>query len=481
MSESFKVKLVKREEGSGFKAFKFIESNNPESNDDNSGVSDESIVSRNKNDQDFELLWHDFVHDFHVFFQGFPFIKIFSEFHAISVIDMKLPKFLRENADLVVEDKNFLVFELQSERFRDFYNIAIQYTSASESSRLMANGFIMLLSSQFDVLVAKLIHTMIKKRPELLKKIKKEIEIENIFSVENLDELRSIVSEGVSESVIRKSRHEQIVWLENILEIPLRKDLPVYPNFIEINERRNLLTHTDGIVSSQYMKAAKEIGFHVSDGVEKGVRINISYEYYKTAANVFFEIGAKLIHVIWRKLCPGEIGKSDSALCNIVVDLERRERIDLAVEMSKFCCDVLKKYSGEQFRLMMLINYASSLNLKGDHEKKEEILRRDDWSARDIDFRLAAAAVKGDVDTVCGLMREIGVNKKFPVENYETWPVFFFVRKEKAFLECFESVFGRKFVEKISKTKIELDVLDEISRIKLDPINDDALDIEASD
>lgn len=112
---------------------------------------------------------------------------------------------------------------------------------------------------------------------------------------------KSIIEKEV-ETVLRNSHVEQFDWLESKFGIPLRKGLDSWPTFVETTERRNLLVHTGGIVSSQYIKNCKEHKVAFGNDLKPGSELHVDAEYVAKAYFCIFEIGVKLAHVLWRKL-----------------------------------------------------------------------------------------------------------------------------------------------------------------------------------
>jgi len=74
----------------------------------------------------------------------------------------------------------------------------------------------------------------------------------------SLEKARSFILEKKSKSVLRKSHIEQFTWMEEKFKMKLRKDLQVWPCFVELTERRNLFVHNDGVLSNQNIDICKE-------------------------------------------------------------------------------------------------------------------------------------------------------------------------------------------------------------------------------
>jgi hypothetical protein len=142
---------------------------------------------------------------------------------------------------------------------------------------------------------------------------------------------------------MRQSHADQIKWLSTKLGIPLTKDPKIWPDFIELCERRNLLTHTGGVVSTQYMTVCKEHGVPL-DNVSVGQKLDVTRQYYAGAVQTILEFGTKLTQVVWRKLVPTEINTADRELNEFAYRLIVRRRYAAAATMLRFGLYEMKKH-----------------------------------------------------------------------------------------------------------------------------------------
>jgi len=110
----------------------------------------------------------------------------------------------------------------------------------------------------YDAYLGKLLRGMFQSKPEILDSSDRKLSYKDLVTHASIDTARNYIIEKEVETVLRKSHAEQFEWLETKLGIPLRKGLDAWKDFIEITERRNLLVHTDGIVSSQYLAVCRE-------------------------------------------------------------------------------------------------------------------------------------------------------------------------------------------------------------------------------
>ncbi|MFY9906497.1 MAG: hypothetical protein WAK62_15200, partial [Terriglobales bacterium] len=306
-------------------------------------------------------------------------------------------------------------------------------------------SFLVSLVSQYDAFLGKLVRTAFKLKPELLKSSEKTLTFSQLSEFSSLEDATEHLLEKEVETLLRKSHADQFEWLENRVGIKLRVDLPVWPTFIEVTERRNLFVHCDGVVSSQYMGTCREHRVPGDAIAELGARLEVPYKYFRAAHEAIFEIGVKLAQVLWRRLRLESLEAADSALNNITYDLLERRRYHLAKVLLDFVFTPAVKYSDEQYRLIFLVNRSQAYKWSGDNKRAHELVLAQDWTATREAFKLAAAVLTDRNQDAIDLMRKIGVGGYPHKVHYRTWPLFMEIRKTPEFALVFEEIFGECF------------------------------------
>jgi predicted house-cleaning noncanonical NTP pyrophosphatase (MazG superfamily) len=301
------------------------------------------------------------------------------------------------------------------------------------------------LVSQYDFFISRLLAAIYEKCPEILNDSSKQISFSELSRFNSVETAKNYMMNREIENFLRDSHQEQIRRLEVILSIPLTKNLEIWPSFVEIFERRNLLTHTDGAVSEQYLKICAGVGVDCS-GLVIGERLAVSRTYLLTSARIMREFAVKLTQVAWRKLSGKNFGAdSDNFLLRHVYSTILEERYKEAEELCEFSKSVLKTFSSVSIQLMMIVNHANALALQGKAEAAENKLQEHDWSANEPKYRLSVAAVRKDISSVCRLMRQIGKDGEVKASEYQEWPVFKNVNKLPEFRSTFKDIFGSEF------------------------------------
>ena len=338
----------------------------------------------------------------------------------------------------------------------ELYQIGIEHTSeitrrlqhsisVGQGIKILPGLFILGLISAYDVFLSNLIRTILLKKPEILSSSEKSFLFKDLVEIGSIDIARERIVEKEVESVIRLSHADQIAWLEKKLVMPLTQDLKIWPEFIEICERRNLLTHTDGFVSSQYISICKAHRVDISN-TKVGDRLIVDQKYYTRAVSVILEMGMKLTQVIWRKTVPNEINLAAAELNAFSYRLISNRKYKEAAEMLEFGIKTIKKHGHDAIKKQMIVNYANAIKLGGDKKQAETILDAEDWTAATDKFKICVAAVKDDVDTVISMMKRTADAGGMDASSFRDWPVFEKIRSDPRFVESFECIFDEKIL-----------------------------------
>jgi hypothetical protein len=422
------------------------------------------------------------------------FQNVFIEFQRTMESFQKSARFMMVSAPLMrrIGDTEHLRgfarkhgVELQTGEY-ELYQIGIEHISEIsrrlQSSSSVAQGikilprlFMLGLISAYDVFLSNLIRTILLKKPEILSSSEKNFSFKDLLEIGSIEAARERMIEKEVETVIRSSHAAQIRSLEKTLSMTLTKDLKIWPDFIEICERRNLITHTGGIISSQYISVCKEHGVDVS-ARSVGDELTIDQKYYVHAVSVILEMGIKLTQVIWRKLEPSEIELAATELNEFAYKMIVDRRYKLAAEILEFGLQTSKKTVTEAIRKNMIVNYANAVKLGGNKLEAERIIDAEDWSAATDVYKLCVAAVKDDVDQVVSMMEATVRSGGLEVSAIRDWPVFEKVRSDSRFVDVFEKAFGEKLIlDKETKSTMKAKDEDENSNeVKTSLVGDEA-------
>lgn len=310
------------------------------------------------------------------------------------------------------------------------------------AEELLPRSYLVALVGQYDAFLGGLIRALFLLRPDLLNASERKLSYSELMAFGSLDEARDSLVEKEIESVLRDSHSKQFDWLEGRFGVELRKGLSIWPEFVEVTERRNLFVHTSGIVSRQYVEVCRKHGVALGEAQQAGAQLGVTRKYLRRAYSVVLELGIKLAHVLWRKVSPSQLSAADDHLNKVAYELLAEQRFPLAACVLDFAADGLKKHANSEARLTYVVNRAQAHKWMGDEPSANAILSKEDWSAVSENFKLAERVLRDDFPGAIALMRTIGKDGSVGLLQYRTWPLFRKLREDQEFLSAFEEMFG---------------------------------------
>jgi len=342
-------------------------------------------------------------------------------------------------------------FRVSPDRDHEYIRLEKQLQRSHIATSVVPKSFVVALVSQFDAYLGGLVRAFINLKPELLNGSERILTFKELKEFNSLEGARDFILEKEIESLLRESHPQQFSWMENKFKIKLTENLPSWPTFVEVTERRNLFVHCDGVVSRQYLKVCGEQGVEGLTGLQPGSVLWVSPEYFSKAQECILEIGVKLGHVLWRKLCPEQRAEADANFSDVCFGLLQEANYRPAKELLNFAVTGLKKHSTDEVRRIFVINYAQAQKWVGDQQGCVATLEAEDWTACDDKFQIAIAVLKDDFDRAIGLVGRMGPKGQIEKSSYRSWPIFQELRKRKDFREAYSKVFGEEFEK--SKTE----------------------------
>lgn len=334
---------------------------------------------------------------------------------------------------------------------RRFLKVQGRHENAMLAQTLVPRSLFVTLVSQYDAFLGRLLKTILVGRIELLNASEKTITFAAATAFNSIEAIRDHVIEKEIEGVLRTSHTDHFKWMEKRFNLSLTKGLDIFPQFIELTERRNLFVHADGVVSSHYISTCKEKHFSLGSEVTEGTQLQVTKAYFDESASCLLVLGIMLGQVLWRKIFPEECESADQYLLETTYGLIDRGDYLSAIKLLDFACNMLKNFHSEWYRIALVLNRAQAYKWAGDSNKCNEILSQYDWSALIDSFQLGNAVLKGDWLSSASLMRNIGSNGSVKKRDYEDWPIFREFRSTPEFLEVYQEVFSEPFAIDISE------------------------------
>ncbi len=353
--------------------------------------------------------------------------------------------FLTKYGELMKEEGDGRQYFVAIEHRTELVRLRRRYESTVRGTRIVPRTLIVSLVSHYDFFLGRLLGHLFSIKPELLNAVDRQLSLSELSEFPSIEAAREYVIEKEIEGVMRRSHSDQFDWMENKFSIPLRKDLPIWPAFIEMTERRNLFAHTGGIVSSQYVSICASHDVKLPESINVGDQLDVNSDYFKMTCSCLIEISIKLAQVLWRKLEPTSNKAADRSLIESTYELLEIENYDLARTLLDFGVNTLKKHSNDEDRRILIINLAQSHKWLGQQDACIEVLNKEDWSACGDKFKLGVAVLMDDFNEAVLVMKRIGAEGEVVESDYKAWPLFQQFRRSKGFEKTFEEIFGKPF------------------------------------
>lgn len=339
---------------------------------------------------------------------------------------------------------------------------ALSRLANSKIPEIMESSLFLGLFSTFDAFMGTLLTAIYSKRPELFNRINQQMVLSQILQHKSFEDLKEKILQSEIERFRRQSYVEQFEELEKTFGITL-KAFERWPQFVECSQRRNLITHCDGVVSEQYINVCQSNGHSFSSPVSVGDVINVGSEYFSNACQLLIEVVFKLGQTLWRKVIPEESQDADSHINQVIFDFLLDEKYQLVQIFSEFYLSQKHQISSDVSRKIATINYAISLKFDGKPDKMNQLLRSVDWTATANEFKLAEAVLSDRFFDAAKIMKRMGKEGEILTEpDYHQWPLFREFRKTEPFLDSYKQIYGYSFAEELNRSiEVQLEAKEE--------------------
>src|SRR5690606_14708638 len=334
-------------------------------------------------------------------------------------------------------------------------------TAKSELPLILEKGLFLSLFSAFDAFTGDILSAIYLGKPELFRSLNRSMTIAEMMKYESLEDLQQIVLQDEIEVFRRASYVEQFETLESRFGLKLRA-FATWPHFVECSQRRNLITHCDGVISDQYINVCRREGYNFEKDVEVGAQIKIGGKYFYRSCQVMMEVGVKLGHTLWRKIFPEQREDADRHLNDIVYDFNLNGEWKKAQIIGEFI-NGLPEMSNDTERRIAVVNYAVALKFDGRDEEASKLIGGLDWSATSNEFKIAEAVLCDNFDRAAEIMKRIGKEGELIKEEaYHRWPLFRAFRESSQFSKAYQEVYGYPFVVELQKAAVAAEAKAEV-------------------
>lgn len=318
--------------------------------------------------------------------------------------------------------------------------------SASKTSITVSRSIFIGLFCEFDAFIGSLLRLIYTRNEALYGQINRDISFSELMKFSSLDEIKKSILDKEIDSFRRESYVEQFSLMEKKFSISLTK-FAEWPHFVEISQRRNLMTHNDGLVNRQYLDVCERSGYKFKQRPAVGEQLEISPRYYFKSTRILATVAFMLVYTLWRKIFNKEAKEANDALTVAVYDVLSDQMWGLAARLADFSLtkEMVKDVDDLNFRIRC-INYAIGMYRCNERDRCAAFLKSKDWSACIPEFRLAVAVLSDEFEEACELMRSVGKEGVLIRQtSYHDWPLFFQFREAPEFLETYLQIYGASF------------------------------------
>lgn len=377
--------------------------------------------------------------------------RALAEFKNIENIQYKFKydrSILLDEVKEILTKKSKVIFNysIKKDQEKTIYNPSIEFNSNKElesfvkflknkkkienQKEILYETTLINFTNIFEGFLQNIISSWYKTYPQLIIQNDKYFSYSDLIRYDSIEHLhddiivntvRSFMNNNPSEKWI--SKLSKLSKQMNILENKIDKNL--YDSFNEIFQKRNLIVHNNSRYDSYYVNKYPESKIEVDD------HIDISFDNIKSIMEIFCNIGYIIGYYLWYEIDVENLNyKFDFFQDELGLNLIKDNKPNIAIKIYTLLNDNKKSFSRDK-RLLLSINYA--LAMKNTGLNFEEILQQEDFSACDIDFKLALSALREDIGEIIKYFND--VVKKSSYEYVLDWPVLDPIKTNKEFIE----------------------------------------------
>jgi hypothetical protein len=217
---------------------------------------------------------------------------------------------------------------------------------------------------------------LFESQPGIIDRSERRLSFADLKQFDDIEDARNYLVEDEINILMRENHLKQFDHLDKRIGYRYPSDDYLFRSFIEVTETRNLVVHTDGIVSKQYIDSCRSNGVKLPCGISAGDRRIITKEYFLQSCDCLIEMAVKTGHGLWRKLQPDQGDFQGNHYNTVAYTLVRDEQYQLAVNLLEFSLRKETNYVNGASRMSARINLAQAYKWAGDVKKCLEILEQ---------------------------------------------------------------------------------------------------------
>lgn len=322
----------------------------------------------------------------------------------------------------------------------------------NRADQMFRTNSIACIIARFDEYIAQLLRIYFHANPEQFISSEKSLTYQDVQGLTSIGQVLDTFIDKEVGRLLRDSHVDQVKFLDERLKLGVQDHFSLWCDFVEVTERRNLFTHSGGVVTPQYLRVCKSHNCALPKDIAKGVTLDVDTEYFNNSHTCFYQMAFWLGQSSVRRLFPKKLEAADTALINgIGFPLLLREQWEFAEKVFSFGMSLPEKLvSNERSRKLFAINQAIALRHMGKEDASIELLDLFDWSSSHLRFVLPVSILKNAYDKAGQIMGEMGTKKPFSEKEYRTWPIFKNFRHTPQFAKAFKEIYNKNYKPEVS-------------------------------
>lgn len=299
-----------------------------------------------------------------------------------------------------------------------------------KQQEILYSGFLMLLVTYFENLVAGVLKKDFIKYPKRISLDEKSVSYKLLSEIGDIEEIKSILIDQEVTNKMYESLDDWKKYFQKCLKLKLRSWDEKYDELKEIIARRNLYVHNNGIINNIYVKSVNNIKRE-----DIGENIGINREYIDNAINIIEYVGISLVIEIWVKEYAEDEDEVKNITNMIYEEYLETERWEMAKHFYEICIENKKLSTADE--ILCKINSWQCYKWLGEYDKIKDEVEKIDLSAYKPMYTLGILALKEDYKKFFEFYDE---QTDIGEAELKEWPLFIELRKSEEYMERFPEI-----------------------------------------
>lgn len=278
---------------------------------------------------------------------------------------------------------------------------------------IVQNSFLVMAASAFEVLISGLVARHFIAFPQALDPTKMEFSLEDVQGFHSSEDATDLLLARRVSNLMYGGLDDWSDWFSGRGKINLPELAIDWEVVREIFQRRHLITHSGGLVSSAYLAKVK-----LPDAPPLGSRLVVDETYLQAAFDQLDALGTGLGVQAWGTWYPEQRNDSSSALLRRTYQTMLMDRWAVTEKLA-----TMKVECDEELRHALRCNGWLSLAERTGYESVKEVVTGWDVSALAGRFKLVRLVLLQDLDAALALVPTLLASEELRPGELREWPI----------------------------------------------------------